>query len=44
MSPIFLFLMQFAVLAYALIGGVFLAFSDFIVPLGAATHITCPTA
>lgn len=30
MSPAILFLMQFAVLAYALIAGVFLAFSDFI--------------
>lgn len=30
MSPIFLLLLQFAVLAYAFIGGVFLAFSDFI--------------
>ncbi len=30
MSPTFLFLMQFAVLAYAFVGGVFLAFSDFI--------------
>jgi uncharacterized membrane protein len=30
MSPFFFFLIQFAILAYALIGGVFLAFSDFI--------------
>jgi uncharacterized membrane protein len=30
MSPFFVFLMQFAILAYALVGGVFLAFSDFI--------------
>ena len=30
MSPFILILMQFAVLAYALIAGVFLAFSDFI--------------
>lgn len=30
MSPIFFFLMQIAILAYALVGGVFLAFSDFI--------------
>ncbi len=30
MSPFFVFLMQVAVLAYALVGGVFLAFSDFI--------------
>jgi hypothetical protein len=30
MSPFPLFLMQFAILAYALLGGVFLAFSDFI--------------
>ena len=30
MSPFPLLLMQFAVLAYALVGGVFLAFSDFI--------------
>ena len=30
MSPIFIFLMHVAVLAYALVGGVFLAFSDFI--------------
>ncbi|MCI5111962.1 MAG: DUF1772 domain-containing protein [Marivita sp.] len=30
MSPFLFFLMQFAILAYALIGGVFLAFSDFI--------------
>ena len=30
MSPFLLVLMQFAVLAYALVGGVFLAFSDFI--------------
>jgi uncharacterized membrane protein len=30
MSPFFLVLMQVAVLAYALVGGVFLAFSDFI--------------
>lgn len=30
MSPFFSFLMQFAILAYALVGGVFLAFSDFI--------------
>ena len=30
MSPLFVFLMQFAILAYALVGGVFLAFSDFI--------------
>lgn len=30
MSPLPLFLMQFAVLAYALVCGVFLAFSDFI--------------
>src|SRR6056297_1722600 len=30
MSPFFFILMQFAILAYALVGGVFLAFSDFI--------------
>ncbi len=30
MSPFFFFLMQFAILVYALVGGVFLAFSDFI--------------
>ncbi|PWJ20345.1 DUF1772 domain-containing protein [Jannaschia seohaensis] len=30
MSPILSFLMQFAILAYALVAGVFLAFSDFI--------------
>ena len=30
MSPIIFFLMQFAILAYALVAGVFLAFSDFI--------------
>ncbi len=30
MSTFFFFLLQFAVLAYALVGGVFLAFSDFI--------------
>ena len=30
MSTVFFFLMQFAILAYALVGGVFLAFSDFI--------------
>lgn len=30
MSPFFLFLLQFAILAYAMVGGVFLAFSDFI--------------
>lgn len=30
MSPFLFFLMQFAILAYALVGGVFLAFSDFI--------------
>ncbi len=30
MSPFLFFLMQFAVLAYALVAGVFLAFSDFI--------------
>ena len=30
MSPFFFFLMQVAILAYALVGGVFLAFSDFI--------------
>lgn len=30
MSPFPFFLMQFAILAYALVGGVFLAFSDFI--------------
>ncbi|MEL7117503.1 MAG: anthrone oxygenase family protein [Pseudomonadota bacterium] len=30
MSTTFFFLMQFAILAYALVGGVFLAFSDFI--------------
>ena len=30
MSPSYLFLLHFTVLAYALIGGVFLAFSDFI--------------
>ena len=30
MSPYLFFLMQFAILAYALVGGVFLAFSDFI--------------
>ncbi|MEO1452869.1 MAG: anthrone oxygenase family protein [Pseudomonadota bacterium] len=30
MSTAFLLLMQFAILAYALVGGVFLAFSDFI--------------
>ncbi|MGI1663572.1 DUF1772 domain-containing protein [Palleronia sp. KMU-117] len=30
MSPFFFLLMQVAVLAYALVGGVFLAFSDFI--------------
>jgi uncharacterized membrane protein len=30
MSPFILLLLQFAVLAYALVGGVFLAFSDFI--------------
>jgi uncharacterized membrane protein len=30
MSPFLFFLMQFAILAYAMVGGVFLAFSDFI--------------
>jgi len=30
MSPFFFFLIQFVILAYALVGGVFLAFSDFI--------------
>jgi len=30
MSPIVIFVMQIAILAYALVGGVFLAFSDFI--------------
>lgn len=30
MSTAFLFLIQFAILAYAILGGVFLAFSDFI--------------
>ncbi len=30
MSTVFFFLIQFAILAYAIIGGVFLAFSDFI--------------
>jgi uncharacterized membrane protein len=30
MTPVFLFLMQIAILAYALVAGVFLAFSDFI--------------
>ena len=30
MSPFFFILLQFAILAYALVGGVFLAFSDFI--------------
>ncbi|EEE44004.1 anthrone oxygenase family protein [Roseibium alexandrii] len=30
MSPVFFFLIQFTILAYALVGGVFLAFSDFI--------------
>lgn len=30
MSPFLFFLMHFAILAYALVGGVFLAFSDFI--------------
>ena len=30
MSPVFFFLMQVAILAYGLVGGVFLAFSDFI--------------
>ena len=30
MSPVFFLLLQFAILAYALVGGVFLAFSDFI--------------
>lgn len=30
MSPFFFFLLQFAVLAYGLVGGVFLGFSDFI--------------
>ncbi|MEL7461864.1 MAG: hypothetical protein AAGJ39_12975, partial [Pseudomonadota bacterium] len=30
MSTAFFFLLQFAILAYALVGGVFLAFSDFI--------------
>lgn len=30
MSPVILFCLQFAILAYALLGGVFLAFSDFI--------------
>lgn len=30
MSPFFFFLMQFTILAYAVVGGVFLAFSDFI--------------
>jgi uncharacterized membrane protein len=30
MSIVFFFLIQFAILAYALVGGVFLAFSDFI--------------
>ena len=30
MSTVFFFLIQFAILAYALVGGVFLAFSDFI--------------
>lgn len=30
MTPLFFFLSQFAILAYALLGGVFLAFSDFI--------------
>ncbi|MBS0125048.1 DUF1772 domain-containing protein [Thetidibacter halocola] len=30
MSPVIFFLLQFAILAYALVAGVFLAFSDFI--------------
>ncbi|MEM9441833.1 MAG: hypothetical protein AAGA73_15430 [Pseudomonadota bacterium] len=30
MSPVIFFLCQFVILAYALLGGVFLAFSDFI--------------
>lgn len=38
MSPFFFFLMQFAILAYALVGGVFLAFSDFIMRSLAYTH------
>ena len=30
MSPVIFILLQFSILAYALVGGVFLAFSDFI--------------
>ena len=30
MSPLIFFALQFAIIAYALVGGVFLAFSDFI--------------
>ena len=34
MSPVIFLLMQFAILAYALVAGVFLAFSDFIMRSG----------
>ena len=37
MSTAFVFLIQFAILAYALVGGVFLAFSDFIMSALAMT-------
>ncbi len=38
MSPFIFFLMQFVILAYALVGGVFLAFSDFIMRSLSLTH------
>lgn len=38
MSPFFFILMQFAILAYAFVGGVFLAFSDFIMRSLALTN------
>lgn len=41
MSTAFFFLMQFAILAYALLGGVFLAFSDFIMRSLALTGGHC---
>ncbi len=40
MSPFFFILMQLAVVAYALVAGVFLAFSDFIMRSLAITHGT----
>lgn len=40
MSPFLFVLTQFAIVAYALLGGVFLAFSDFIMR-SVITHARC---